>query len=545
MASVSIIAGVLTDPWGGSIGDSCNTNAVFPEGNTLESPVFFDAMVTTGLSPTGCAFQYAWYGDSFRLFGLLDSMQKRGIKVSALRMGSEHQSFTQDVAAPDFSLLHVAVVCGHTNIVQDLVAKYGFSPNDRGLAGTIPSPLGLLFHRDPSRFGKVWSSRDDYVAMALLLLKLGARSETLYDLRWAVLHIQDEKLVEALLKNGSDPNALEKHEIWPLIQSVDPSSDKILQLLLKYGANLYATNYLGESIFDQANYEPKRRRQMERLHLLKSPVINSTNSVRVETSLVNGSVGLVSAKNEVEARADGSDYFPKVNFEDAATNGLSPKCAAFIYAWYGDSRRLYGLLDALVSKGVNVSEIRLASEYKVFTTDWDSPEFSLLHIAVVRGQTNIVQGLISKYGLSPDDKGKDGRTPTPLELLLQRNPEQFETQWVSVESFRSAVWQLIELGAHTQGSRELSHAILLRDASLVEAMLKSGSNPNHLYNDEAFPLILEVDPKDDGILKLMLDYGADVHATNFLGNSILDESRYNRKRKEQFQRLGLLPVDKR
>ena len=277
-----------------------------------------------------------------------------------------------------------------------------------------------------------------------------------------------------------------------------------------------------------------------------SPAFSLSNSVeQADTSLVNGESNPSNTNAEVDVSALFSDDFIKISFEDAATNGLSPKCAAFIYTWYGDSRRLYGLLDALVSKGVNVSKLRLGSEYKVFTTDWDSPEFSLLHVAAVRGKTNIVQKLVSKYGLSPDDRGESGEAPTPLELLLRRNPYRFEVEWGSFESFRRAVLQLVELGAHTRWSRELSYAIGTRNASLVEAMLKSGSDPNHMYDGDAFPLILEVNSKDDDILKLMLDYGADVHATNFVGYTILDEVRDRRSRREQFRRLGLLPEDKK
>ena len=264
IASNSVIR--TWDPWGEGEIDPYYKDATLPSADSSESPVFLHGIATNGISPSGSAFIYAWYGDAFRLFGLLDVMRSNGVNVSTLRMGREHESFTVNWESPDFSLLHVAVLRGHTNIVHELISKYGLSPNDKGPKGTIESPLQSLLANRRDRFGLVDVSPEEYTGMALLLIKLGARVGGA-ELRTAVFSVQNEVLVEAILKSGADPNYYRPENLSPIIQSVEPSSDKILKLLVDYGADLYATNFIGFTIFDIAEVNPKKKAQLKRLGL--------------------------------------------------------------------------------------------------------------------------------------------------------------------------------------------------------------------------------------------------------------------------------------
>ena len=263
------------DPWGDGNIDPYYKDATFPPDHSTESPVFLKGIATNGISATGCAFMYAWYGDAFRLFGLLDVMQSNGVDVTTLRMGSEHESFTQNWDSPHFSLLHVAVLRGHTNIVRELVTKYGLSLNDKGPKGAIESPLRALLSHRPDRLGLVDVPLEEYTEMALLLIELGARPDGSRELGTAVMTIKDEDFVEALLKSGADPNSYEPEDMCPIIQLVEPSSDKILKLLVDYGADLYATNFLGSTIFDHAEVDPKTKAQLKRLGLYPEADVQS------------------------------------------------------------------------------------------------------------------------------------------------------------------------------------------------------------------------------------------------------------------------------
>lgn len=265
------------DPWGEGEIDPYYKDATLPSDDSSESPIFLHGIATNGISPTGSAFIYAWYGDAFRLFGLLDVMRSNGVNVPTLRMGSEHESFTVNWDSPNFSLLHVAVLRGHTNIVHELVSKYGLSPNDKGLKGTIKSPLQSLLDNRPDRFGLVNVSPEEYTGMALLLIKLGARGGGA-ELGTAVSSVQNEELVEAILKSGADPNYYGPEDLCPIIQSVEPSSDKILKLLVDYGADLYATNFIGSTIFDNAEVDPELKAQLKRLGLHRKDEVQ-TNQV--------------------------------------------------------------------------------------------------------------------------------------------------------------------------------------------------------------------------------------------------------------------------
>ncbi|MGI5868837.1 MAG: ankyrin repeat domain-containing protein [Kiritimatiellia bacterium] len=255
------------DPWERGEVDPCYKDATPPPSHSSESPVFLQDVATNGMSSTGMAFVYAWYGDAFRLFGLLDVMASNGVDATTLRMGSEHKAFTQHWDSPRFSLLHVAALRGHTNIVHELATRYGLSPNDRGPDGKIKSPLQALLGQRPDRMGLADASCQEYVAMALLLIELGARADGSRELGSAVASIKDERLVEALLKSGAAPNACEPEDLGPVIQLVDPSSDKILKLLIDHGADLDATNFLGHTIFDAAKVDSETKAQLTRLGL--------------------------------------------------------------------------------------------------------------------------------------------------------------------------------------------------------------------------------------------------------------------------------------
>jgi hypothetical protein len=118
---------------------------------------------------------------------------------------------------------------------------------------------------------------EEYTGMALLLIELGARPDGSSELGKAVMTIKDEDLVEALLKSGADPNSYEPEDLCPIIQLVEPSSDKILKLLVDYGADLYATNFLGSTIFDHAKVNPKKKAQLKRLGLYPEADVQSNH----------------------------------------------------------------------------------------------------------------------------------------------------------------------------------------------------------------------------------------------------------------------------
>lgn len=172
---------------------------------------------------------------------------------ASIRWGLECISFTTDEAATDFTLVHVAVVRGNAPLVRQLV-EYGMPVDDRGAEGLSPSPLELLLDRDSRSFGTVWPDRKTFHQLVALLLDLGAKPT----FRGALLHPineQDGPLLEMLLVAGADPNR-------PLYATVDSPlhsachSPELVRILLRHGANAYATNSMGFSVFDYVTSTP-------------------------------------------------------------------------------------------------------------------------------------------------------------------------------------------------------------------------------------------------------------------------------------------------
>jgi hypothetical protein len=206
------------------------------------------------------AFVYAWYGDALRLFQLLSSLESKQVDVRNLRWGLECISFTTDEAAPDFTLVHVVVVRGYFQLLQKLVA-YGMPVDDRGAKGLSPSPLELLLDRDSRNFQMVWSDRKTFNRMVDILLELGAKPIS----HGALLHAinaGDGPLLDMLLRAGADPNRYPNATVGPPILAAC-GSPELVRVLLRYGANPYATNSMGMTIFDFVTVTPNLKQVLD------------------------------------------------------------------------------------------------------------------------------------------------------------------------------------------------------------------------------------------------------------------------------------------
>ncbi len=238
------------------LGSSASSNAVLTERSVEDfewSSFSLNTMAVSGVSPVGMAFVFAWYSDALRLFKLLDILKSRNVDVQHLRWANECLGFTTDEAGYDLTLVHVAVLRGNIPLVRQL-AEYGMPVDDRGAEGMSPSPLKLLLDRDSRSFGTVWPDRKTFHQMVALLLELGAKP-TFDGALWQPIGAKDGPLLEMLLAAGADPNRPIRVSLdSPLHLACD--SPELIRVLLRHGANPYATNSMGFSVFDYVPFKP-------------------------------------------------------------------------------------------------------------------------------------------------------------------------------------------------------------------------------------------------------------------------------------------------
>ncbi|MBT7067149.1 MAG: hypothetical protein HN919_12655 [Verrucomicrobia bacterium] len=191
---------------------------------------------------------------------MAEELRVTGAEVPGLRFGVRSNVFTSHNSAESWSLIHVAAVRNHPDIVRMLLAA-GSDVNARGLK--CSSALELLLLSDSRSFQAVWQSHREYLQMAFLLLKNGARIEDAQAFRRAI-GMRSALLVKRLLGAGADPNAVSTASgLTPLLVAVAYKDYEIVGVLLDAGADPYHPDSAGKSVADMAHADDDLRRMLE------------------------------------------------------------------------------------------------------------------------------------------------------------------------------------------------------------------------------------------------------------------------------------------
>jgi ankyrin repeat protein len=413
--------------------------------------------------------------------------------------------------------LHLAVRCGHAEIVELLLSK-GVDPNERN--AYKQGALHIAAERGHANLVKILV---DYGA-DINGEKEGFRHPPL-------CYASNAEVAEALIKNGADVNWKDERRSTPLHSIAWKGKTAAAEVLIAYGADVNAKDSSGRTPLHQAAEQGKK--EMVELLIVKGADINARHGGKTALNR------LVMEDRHASAIAD-----RKATAETLLSHGADYNI--YDVAWIGDVERVRRLLEedpSLANDGSNVNrepvlfaavreghsaiaELLLDNGVELNVNDkYKEPP---LHVAAYGGHKEVAAVLIRK-GADVNQKGAHG------EMALH---------WAAAKGHCEAARLLVEEGtdvnAKTDKQRMDMDAIVETEADVVCWRLKYLESRERQKQAIAAgrscqimgELRIAFAEKDTAlhsaaqrghreIAELLLENGADVNATNRWGQTPL------------------------
>ena len=181
---------------------------------------------------------------------LVKAVRKGDIEtVKRLLADGAIPNLTLSINGSEMNLIHIATVCGHLEVIEELLAA-DVDIEVRDVRGMTPLNVAALYGHDK---------------IAKLLITAGANKEStefsqgLRPIHFAAIRGNEEVLVE-LLESGADKNALDSLGVSPLLHAHVNGHTCIVKKLLDAGVDSadydLFQNLFGDGIRDGKNHYP-------------------------------------------------------------------------------------------------------------------------------------------------------------------------------------------------------------------------------------------------------------------------------------------------
>lgn len=424
--------------------------------------------------------------------------------------------------------LHLAAYKGNATLVKILL-KYGANPSSAGLT-TVETPLFFAAHAGSSEiveiFSEVSTNRkkewlEGYVALYIasyhghesvfqILLRKGVDPNSNFKNYLTPLHaaaqMGHKNIVNLLLEKGavvnpSEKNGADKRFSTPIIAAVLNGHEEIVQMLLDHGADLNAS--LNSVVEVQSKAESLLTYgYSSSSDLVAKGLIRGYKLIHFAAESGNKSIidMLLKRGHDVNLEAKNSETPLSI-----AVKREHVEIVAYLLE-NGANTNLKGLLfTAILTKNVGIVELLLKFNTPLnFTSSFGrAGGYTPLHMAVMKSNVAIVE-LLLKRGATVDVHTDQD---FPLHCAVKRGKKDI-------------ISKLIEFGASIesqcgQGLSPLFHSVLNNDKDVFLLLLREGaffdattSRGQPLLH---FALINKV---DEGIIRLIVDYGVDVNQKN-------------------------------
>lgn len=352
-----------------------------------------------------------------------------------------------------------------------------------------------------------------------------------------------EQAVPILLQYGVDINAKDNVGNTPLHYAINAN---IMRLLLDVGADVHAVNNSGETpliaatrrnadaaiqLLLEAGADPNGRDHEENtaLHFAAQveegqtliPILMKAGA-DINARNANGTTPLMFCAAEdwhknvtalscgqLNVNAKDNSGFTALHY--AALNGYDASNLREIGATTGNA-----LEDAIIYR--NVDDVKKLMEKGVDINMSNTRGYSPMHWAAINGQPEIIRLLLQAGALV---NTQNDEKETPLLSLIRRGHEHI----------CECAELLIQAGASVEQRDRYGESIIVAavhrniPVRLLRLLFEAGANPNE-KNFLGTPLIITAaayrDTANDAILRVLLEFGADIYATDENGKSVFD-----------------------
>ena len=368
--------------------------------------------------------------------------------------------------------LHVAVMNGNVDTVEVLLEN----------GAEVDSVLQKSFSFVPRRFHRY---QDTKVTVARLRLRHGDATISFDNAGWSALHVaaravnSSAESTKVLLEHGANPNTVDEEGQTPLhIAARQKNNSDTLQILLQNGANVSAANTAGSTALHvactwgrldavrtlleggaNANFNDKE---------LKTPGHIATEKCgHVVTELL---LQYGADANAVD-KSGGSLLHAACRSGRGKTVELLLKNNALVDST--DHKGRTPLFDAVEIGYEEATKLLLKHGANVNILDRNGNH--VLHVALKKTRTRIVQSLLSQQGIFVNVGDASGNSP--LHYLVQC-VERVSTNGLLF--VRSTGKRLVESGAvvNARNHADLTPLHLARSFTAVEFLLQNGAWPN-------------------------------------------------------------------
>ncbi|XP_014229656.1 ankyrin-1-like [Trichogramma pretiosum] len=344
-----------------------------------------------------------------------------------------------------------------------------------------------------------------------LLLKHGANPNALGStcLNKAIIY-EDVKIVEIILKYGANLNILDENGRAPLHEASQDRSAEILEMLLKEGAN--------PNIFDKSGKTP--------LHYLFSiyPTPFTPKYInKVKILLENGADANIFWKNSRFYLGNWHFNFDSTFVEilllflkhGATLDKSAEYYLSYIIGWTENEKYLE-LIELLLQKGANPNTSDFAGN-------------PLLHRVILSRSKEAIEVFL-KYGADPNIIDRNGKTPL-IRAIASRDYQTASLLLIKgAEPNRPSV----------HGEIPLQTAIYFHNLECVELLLKNGADPKIQRSDGKSPLLIALEDYNFEIIEVLLKYNVDLNISYQDRKTILENS-VMRNHPEIFKRILEVP----
>ncbi|XP_037033284.1 putative ankyrin repeat protein RF_0381 isoform X1 [Bradysia coprophila] len=357
------------------------------------------------------------------------------------------------------------------------------------------------------------------------------------------LHIAalfSEKVVDYLIKNGSDVNALDNGNLSPLYFAAEGGNDKIVEMLVNNGADVSISNNKGMTELHVAAYNGfdkiadiliKAGANVDALNEVKwTPLFYAgvNDSVPVANLLIQNGAQVNAQNNDglsilaIAIIAADSERYNCVEF--LLNNGADPNLAkemTFVPLYFAVQNGNAKIVELLIQKGANVN----------FR---DEDQLAPLHFASIKGGTREIIELLVNNGADVNHSSKHGATAL-LVAISERNTVvanaliaigadvnraeykygQLPLHLAAQHGITSTIRLLIEKGANLQGTDNdnntpLHYAAESGKYAAVNALIRAGADVNAVTNDGVTPLKMAIHYRHLRVSRLLRNNGGHV-----------------------------------
>lgn len=403
----------------------------------------------------------------------------------------------------------------------------GAKPVSSANAGTGDSIFDLVAAGKTDEIRKHFSDKES-------LNKKNAQGQSL--LHVAALR-NDADMVQILLALGANPEVTDQAGDTVMGSAVTAGCLDAVKTLSANGAQLFAVNRSGKTIFDLA-----REKGTDSLSAIISPKTVEQKDKDGKTVLHHAVaaldekvVAVILAAGGVVSSKDNAGRTPLSEAYAKPTENASARIAAsLILAGSEPERGDFSYFETAILKrnlAMRFEEgktpLHIASEkghtgYVVYLLDKKAPVnvkdascSTPLHEAVRNGRVDCV-ALLLAAGADPNQRDSSGNTPLHLVMPLATRSEIFA--------------KLLGAGANPNikdnyGETPLHIAARLgMTEDIIRALVKAGADPNERNKKGVTPLSLSIERKQATQAGLFVSLGADIHAEDIEGNTALTKA---------------------